>query len=186
MTYKQNSSTFCIKSKLPFPISYTRVLFATLRPFYKLSVQSQFISVDQEMEINSETFVLQSSTRAGVLGQVGMLWDLAKAPLIVPVLRLMVNVCLAMSVMLFVERVYMGIVKLFIQVLRRTPKKKFKWEAMKEDLELGSLAYPMVLVQIPMYNEKEVVSLILLHIEFEFLSFLHFFCYYYQIIKSFC
>ncbi|KAL1817350.1 hypothetical protein DCAR_0521787 [Daucus carota subsp. sativus] len=111
------------------------------------------------MEINSETFVLQSSTRAGVLGQVGMLWDLAKAPLIVPVLRLMVNVCLAMSVMLFVERVYMGIVKLFIQVLRRTPKKKFKWEAMKEDLELGSLAYPMVLVQIPMYNEKEVYQL---------------------------
>lgn len=110
----------------------------------------------QEMENNSETLVFQGTPQAGILGQVGMLWDLGKAPLIVPVLKLMVNVCLAMSVMLFIERLYMGIVKLFIKLLRRKPETKFKWEAMKEDLELGNSVYPMVLVQIPMYNEKEV------------------------------
>lgn len=113
------------------------------------------------MEIDSETLAFQGTPRqVDILSQVGMLWDLVRAPLIVPVLKLMVNVCLAMSVMLFVERLYMGIVKLFIKLLRRKPETKFKWEAMKEDIELGNSVYPMVLVQIPMYNEKEV-SLIL-------------------------
>ncbi|KAL8145950.1 glucomannan 4-beta-mannosyltransferase 9-like [Apium graveolens] len=112
------------------------------------------------MENDSKTMVFQDSPQAaGILGQVGMLWELGKAPLIVPVLKLMVNVCLAMSVMLFIERLYMGIVKLFIKLFRQKPEKKFKWEAMKEDLELGNSAYPMVLVQIPMYNEKEVYQL---------------------------
>ncbi|KAJ0975333.1 hypothetical protein J5N97_017298 [Dioscorea zingiberensis] len=36
---------------------------------------------------------------------------------------------------------------------------KYKWEALKEDLELGTSAFPMVLVQIPMFNEKEVYKL---------------------------
>ncbi|KAK1396566.1 Glucomannan 4-beta-mannosyltransferase 9 [Heracleum sosnowskyi] len=111
------------------------------------------------MENDSETLVFQGTAQAGFLGQVGMLWDLGKAPLIVPMLKLLVNVCLAMSVMLFFERLYMGIVKLFIKLLRRKPENKFKWEAMKEDLELGNSAYPMVLVQIPMYNEKEVYQM---------------------------
>nr|GEV70827.1 glucomannan 4-beta-mannosyltransferase 9-like [Tanacetum cinerariifolium] len=38
-------------------------------------------------------------------------------------------------------------------------EKKYKWESIKEDLEMGNSAYPMVLVQIPMYNEKEVYQL---------------------------
>ena len=104
-----------------------------------------------------ETVVLQSITLNGILDQVLMLWDLIKEPLIVPLLKLMVNICLVMSVLLFIERVYMAIVKVFIKLLRRKPEKNYKWEAMQgEDLELGSSAYPMVLVQIPMYNEKEV------------------------------
>ena len=104
-----------------------------------------------------ETVVLQSITLNGILDQVLMLWDLIKEPLIVPLLKLMVNICLVMSVLLFIERVYMAIVKVFIKLLRRKPEKNYKWEAMQgEDLELGSSAYPMVLVQIPMYNEREV------------------------------
>ncbi|KAE8683232.1 putative mannan synthase 3 [Hibiscus syriacus] len=39
------------------------------------------------------------------------------------------------------------------------PEKRYKWEPMKDDVELGSSAYPMVLIQIPMYNEKEVYQL---------------------------
>ena len=100
-----------------------------------------------------------------------MLWHLIKAPLIVPLLTLFVNICLVMSIMLFIERVYMAIVKLFIKLLGRKPEKIYKWEAMKDDIELGSSAYPVVLVQVPMYNEKEVPSTILDHI-----ASLHIFC----------
>lgn len=91
-----------------------------------------------------------------VTGLLGCLWQRAKAPLLVPFLKIMVFLCLTMSILLFVERVYMGIVVVLIKIFRWKPEKKYKWEPMKEDLEMGNLAYPMVLVQIPMYNEKEV------------------------------
>ncbi|XAR52287.1 Glucomannan 4-beta-mannosyltransferase [Bertholletia excelsa] len=97
--------------------------------------------------------------REQVAEQIGEVWELAKAPVVVPVLRLTVAVCLAMSVMMLVEKVYMGIVVLVVKLLGRRPEKQYKWEAMKEDVELGNSAYPMVLVQIPMYNEKEVYQL---------------------------
>ncbi|CAN0879936.1 Glucomannan 4-beta-mannosyltransferase 9 [Linum grandiflorum] len=91
--------------------------------------------------------------------QLSMVWDQIKAPLIVPLLRLSVAVCLIMSVMLFVERVYMGVVIILIKLFGRRPEKRFKWEPMKDDVELGNAVYPMVLVQIPMYNEREVYQL---------------------------
>lgn len=86
----------------------------------------------------------------------GLMWQQTKAPLIVPLLKLLVYLCLALSIMLFVERVYMGIVIVLLKLFGRKPEKRYKWEAMKDDVELGNSAYPMVLVQIPMYNEKEV------------------------------
>ena len=95
-----------------------------------------------------------------ITGQIGLIWQQTKAPLIVPVLKVMVVLCLAMSIMLFVERVYMGIVIVFIKLFGRKPEKRYKWESMKDDVELGNSAFPMVLVQIPMYNEKEVRTLL--------------------------
>ncbi|KAK8671564.1 hypothetical protein V6N13_038157 [Hibiscus sabdariffa] len=94
-----------------------------------------------------------------VTGQVGLMWQQVKVPLVVPVLKAMVVLCLAMSAMLFVERVYMGIVIVFLKLFGRKPEKRYKWEPMKDDVELGNSAYPMVLIQIPMYNEKEVYQL---------------------------
>ncbi|MBA0643010.1 hypothetical protein Goklo_027332 [Gossypium klotzschianum] len=88
-----------------------------------------------------------------------VIWGQIKAPLIVPLLKLAVVVCLIMSVMLFIERVYMGIVIALVKLFGRKPDKRFKWEAIKDDVELGNSAYPMVLVQIPMYNEREVYQL---------------------------
>ncbi|CAJ1976660.1 unnamed protein product [Sphenostylis stenocarpa] len=44
-------------------------------------------------------------------------------------------------------------------LFRYKPDKKYKWEPLRDDLEIGNSAYPMVLVQIPMYNEKEVYQL---------------------------
>ncbi|PKI68562.1 hypothetical protein CRG98_011048 [Punica granatum] len=87
-----------------------------------------------------------------------MVWEQARGPVIVPALRVAVGVCLVMSVMLFLDRVYMGIVIAIIRLFGRRPDKRYKWESMSmgDDVESGSLAYAMVLVQIPMYNEKEV------------------------------
>lgn len=88
--------------------------------------------------------------------QMGNFWHQTRAPLIAPFLKLFVSVCLVMSLMLLFERVYMGIVILFVKLFRKNPHKTYKWEPIKDDLELSHFAYPMVLVQIPMYNEKEV------------------------------
>lgn len=61
----------------------------------------------------------------------------------------------------------MGIVIVLLKLFGRKPEKRYKWEAMKDDVELGNSAYPMVLVQIPMYNEKEVKKIFLF---FEFMA----------------
>lgn len=88
--------------------------------------------------------------------QLAIVWSQIKAPLIVPLLRITVVLCLVMSVMMFIERVYMGIVITLVKLFGRKPEKRYKWEPMKDDIELGNSCYPMVLVQIPMYNEREV------------------------------
>ncbi|XP_021731466.1 glucomannan 4-beta-mannosyltransferase 9-like isoform X2 [Chenopodium quinoa] len=94
-----------------------------------------------------------------ITSQIGLIWDQAKYPLLIPLLKLLVKVCLGMSLMLFVERVYMGFVIVLIKIFGRKPEKRYNWEPLKDDLELGNSNYPMVLVQIPMYNEKEVYQL---------------------------
>lgn len=52
----------------------------------------------------------------------------------------------------------MGIVVAYVKLFKRKPEKVYKWEAMEDDVECGSASFPMVLVQIPMYNEKEVTT----------------------------
>eukprot|EP00257_Ricinus_communis_P027379 XP_025014793.1 glucomannan 4-beta-mannosyltransferase 9 [Ricinus communis] len=77
-----------------------------------------------------------------------IIWDQIRAPLIVPLLRLAVAVCLLMSLMLFIERVYMGIVITLVKIFGRKPEKRYKWEPLKDDVEMGNSAYPMI----PVYN----------------------------------
>ncbi|KAJ8476519.1 hypothetical protein OPV22_020246 [Ensete ventricosum] len=98
-------------------------------------------------------------TRDDITEQMGMVWQQIKNPVMVPVLRLAVFLCLVMSVMLVVEKAYMAVVVVLVKLFGRRPEKRYRWEPMRDDLELGSSAYPMVLVQIPMYNEKEVYQL---------------------------
>ncbi|OEL20397.1 putative mannan synthase 9 [Dichanthelium oligosanthes] len=92
-------------------------------------------------------------------------WQQVKSPVVVPLLRLSVALCLAMSVMLFAEKVYMAVVVLATRLLGRRPERRYRWEPIRDsndDLEAaggGNTAYPMVLVQIPMYNEREVYQL---------------------------
>ncbi|KAK4409040.1 Glucomannan 4-beta-mannosyltransferase 2 [Sesamum angolense] len=64
-----------------------------------------------------------------------------------------------MSIMVFVERLYMGIVIILVKLFWKKPEKRYKWEPMNDDLEMGSETFPKVLVQIPMFNEKEVYKI---------------------------
>lgn len=94
-----------------------------------------------------------------------------RAKFVAPVLWVVVVICLVMSVMLGTEVVLLSAVSLFVKLFRRRPtEKRYKWHPIDivtdDDLEAAavatavsspmSLAFPLVLVQIPMYNEKEV------------------------------
>ncbi|CAH9114336.1 unnamed protein product [Cuscuta epithymum] len=68
------------------------------------------------------------------------------------------SICILMSVMLFLERVYMAIVIACVKCLGKKRYTNYKLDAMKDDLEQNK-NYPIVLVQIPMFNEKEVYKL---------------------------
>jgi beta-mannan synthase len=104
-----------------------------------------------------ESFQFQVSSY-DISGQLKLIWELIKAPLIVPLLTLGVYISLAMSLMLLMERVYMGIVIILVKLFWKKPDKRYKWEPMQDDIESGNLNFPVVLVQIPMFNEKEVPS----------------------------
>lgn len=103
-----------------------------------------------------ESFIVR---REDIAGQLGMIWQVIKAPLIVPLLQLSVYLCLLMALMLFIERVYMGIVIILVKLFWKKPDQRYNWEPIREDLEIGNAAFPVVLVQIPMFNEREVYKL---------------------------
>ncbi|XP_020693951.1 probable glucomannan 4-beta-mannosyltransferase 11 [Dendrobium catenatum] len=86
-------------------------------------------------------------------------WATLRKAAVVPAMKVAVSLCLVLSVMLLVEVVFMSFVSLAVKLFRLTPEKRYKWETISADLETGSSDYPMVLVQIPMYNEKEVYKL---------------------------
>ncbi|KAL1205827.1 putative glucomannan 4-beta-mannosyltransferase 15 [Cardamine amara subsp. amara] len=88
-----------------------------------------------------------------------MWWRQMRSLLIVPMFKCLVAICLVISLLVFIESVYMNIVVIYVKLFKRKPEKIYKWEAMEEDMELGDQHYPMVLVQIPMYNEREVFQL---------------------------
>ncbi|KAJ8477468.1 hypothetical protein OPV22_021195 [Ensete ventricosum] len=91
--------------------------------------------------------------------QIGLLWMWVRGRVVVPLVRIAVVLCLVMSIILLIEKVSMGLVSLYVKVFRRKPEKIYKWESIQADEELGSSAYPMVLVQVPMFNEREVYKL---------------------------
>ncbi|KAH0886861.1 hypothetical protein HID58_062957 [Brassica napus] len=108
---------------------------------------SFLLSLDGSFLLGSEDVV---NTR------ISLWWEQARAIVVVPFFKFLVALCLIMSVMYFVEVMYMGIVVAYVKLFKRKPEKVYKWEAMENDAECGSKSFPMVLVQIPMYNEKEV------------------------------
>ncbi|KAJ1701375.1 hypothetical protein LUZ63_001154 [Rhynchospora breviuscula] len=85
--------------------------------------------------------------------------NLLRTFFVLPLLQFVLVLCLAMTVMILLEKLFVGAVSLIIRIFKIKPEKRYKWEPIKKDEELGSSVYPMVLVQIPMYNEKEVYKL---------------------------
>ncbi|KAJ4904446.1 putative mannan synthase 15 [Raphanus sativus] len=87
------------------------------------------------------------------------MWSSTRSTLIVPVFTCLVALCLIISFLVSIESVYMNLVILYVKLFDRKPEKVYKWEKMQEDMELGHQNYPVVLIQIPMYNEREVFEL---------------------------
>jgi hypothetical protein len=88
-------------------------------------------------------------------------WRAARWHVVVPALQLAVYVCAAMSLMLFLERMYMAIVVSGLWLRQRRPKRPGRRGAVvalavDDDMEAAADRFPMVLVQIPMFNEKQV------------------------------
>ncbi|KAM0840228.1 hypothetical protein ACQ4PT_059834 [Festuca glaucescens] len=93
-------------------------------------------------------------------------WAALRARAVAPALRAAVWASLAMSSMLLVEAACMNLISLVaVRLLRRRPERRYKWEPMAGaaagcDVEdppasTDGREFPRVLVQIPMYNEKE-------------------------------
>uniref|UniRef100_A0ACD5YL67 Uncharacterized protein n=1 Tax=Avena sativa TaxID=4498 RepID=A0ACD5YL67_AVESA len=97
-------------------------------------------------------------------------WVALRARGVAPALRAAVWACLVMSAMLLVEAACMSLVSLVaVRLMRWRPERRYKWEPMAgaaagRDVEdptasADGCEFPRVLVQIPMYNEKEVYKL---------------------------
>ncbi|XP_020594884.1 probable mannan synthase 7, partial [Phalaenopsis equestris] len=84
---------------------------------------------------------------------VALLW--MREVVVLPVMKVVLAACLTMLVLVMIEKMTMGFVSLYAKIFRRKAEKIYKCDPIEDDEELGSLVYPMVLVQIPMYNEKE-------------------------------
>lgn len=82
-------------------------------------------------------------------------WAEARAGLLVPLLRAAVLLCTAMSLIVLAEKVFLGAVSSVAKLRRRRPGRVYRCDP-DEEADAASWAYPMVLVQIPMYNEREV------------------------------
>ncbi|XP_064954039.1 probable glucomannan 4-beta-mannosyltransferase 11 [Musa acuminata AAA Group] len=117
------------------------------------------VSTTVAIYIDQACDLLSALATAEVLNRAATAWAAVRAAVVVPSMKAAVVVCLAMSVMLVVEKLSMALVALYVKVSGRTPERIYKWAPLSQDVELGSLAYPLVLVQIPMFNEREVYQM---------------------------
>lgn len=82
-------------------------------------------------------------------------WKQLRASLIVPMLYFALFACVLMSIMLFIERLYMTIVILYVKASGKKRSTQYKLDAVREKMKRNG-DHPKVLIQIPMYNESEV------------------------------
>ncbi|KAJ0704501.1 putative glucomannan 4-beta-mannosyltransferase [Helianthus annuus] len=91
--------------------------------------------------------------------QFELIWGHIKVLLVVPFLRIFMYINLVMLIMLFTEMIYMVVVVTTNKLFGKKPEQRYKFEPFEDHAELGSSVYPLVLVQVPMFNEREVYQL---------------------------
>ena len=67
-------------------------------------------------------------------------------------------VCMGLLVMQLLEKLYMAGIVVLAKLFNWETEKFYKHEPLVQDEEMGNLDFPVVLVQIPMYNEREARS----------------------------
>ena len=85
----------------------------------------------------------------------GDVWQSIRSPIVIPTLQTAVYLCAFMSIILFLERLYLAFVLLYVKIMGEKKYTKYKLEAVTAALQRDK-EHPKVLLQIPMYNEKEV------------------------------
>ncbi|KAH6833245.1 cellulose synthase-like A02 [Perilla frutescens var. hirtella] len=110
-------------------------------PCFLISCNGKMATVSTTKRVVIE-WLLGSS--ADISEKFGPLWKFVKSYVLVPVLRFGLYVCLVLSFLLFLEWVHMMFLAALAKIMRKKPAKRYKWEPMKDDLESGSLDFPMV------------------------------------------
>ncbi|KAI3904122.1 hypothetical protein MKW98_021708 [Papaver atlanticum] len=62
-----------------------------------------------------------------------MVWELFRSSCVVPVLRICVYICLTMTILLFIDRVYMSAIIFYVKSRGLKPQKIYKWEEIEDD-----------------------------------------------------
>ncbi|KZV38123.1 glucomannan 4-beta-mannosyltransferase 2-like [Dorcoceras hygrometricum] len=109
--------------------------------------------------VNATSIVLEwvlGSTQGDISGKIGQILWLIRLYFVVPLLRICLYFCLFLSLLLSLEWIHLMIVSVIVKLFRKKADKRYKFEEIKDDLEGGSEAFPLVLVQIPIANEVEV------------------------------
>ncbi|KAJ7269452.1 hypothetical protein O6H91_07G041900 [Diphasiastrum complanatum] len=132
----------------------------------EIAAQSSFNTLLIKMEHFFDELLIQMPDTTNIQKYLAILmmhlaeiWNKARVKVISPSLQLAMTICLVLQVLLFVEVLYMYLAFVYLKLSRYKPEDSYKFEPIKEDQELGDAAYPMILVQIPMYNEREVYKL---------------------------
>ncbi|KAI3793784.1 hypothetical protein L1987_36406 [Smallanthus sonchifolius] len=108
------------------------------------------------MEFLPELFV---GSAGDIAAQILVYWGQFKMSVVVPFVFIFMYINLAMSIMMLIEKVYMAAVVSINKLIGGKPEKRYKCDPFEEDVELGSSVYPMVVIQVPMFNELEVYQL---------------------------
>jgi len=108
---------------------------------------------------------------ATVPAQCAYAWAQARAFVVVPAIRLLLVLSLAMTVMILLEKLFVAAVYFTVKAFGLKPERRYRWRPITAEaagdgdeeacLEGGGggAGFPVVLVQIPMYNEREVYKL---------------------------
>ncbi|XP_012837984.1 PREDICTED: probable mannan synthase 11 [Erythranthe guttata] len=119
-------------------------------------------------EISAKAVVLEwvVGSTADIRARISPVVALIRANVVVPCLRVALYTCLVLSFLLFLEWVHVMFLAAVAKLFRKKPAERYKWEPMANaaagDLENGGNGkdcFPIVLVQIPIFNEIEVYKM---------------------------